>query len=253
VKRHVRLVTVIALITLIAGVAAGVATIYRGADEDPPVRRPVREAAAAALLEDNTLVLFDSSGAVTSRRRLGRAPAEPLGAKYLAADGAGDLRAIVPGDQRDELVFLDRRGDIVRRVPLPSGIHFRALEVGQSSGRHFLAGEVETDRVTEFDGPARSAVAAVLSPTGDLLATSTLREPGDDTVQGASFDWHVYDIAVDREERRIFVSYHGPNTAGADRIAYDGRELKRCEAPLSSTGCIRKVHGAVEQSLAEWA
>jgi hypothetical protein len=50
-----------------------------------------------------------------------------------------------------------------------------------------------------------------------------------------------------RDERRVFLSYHGENTGGADWVTFSADRLSRCSSQhAANTGCIALVHGAIE-------
>lgn len=135
-------------------------------------------------------------------------------------------------------------GRVSKRIALPHGVDFRAIEVGEATGRIYLAGEAATSQRTKEGGPARSAIAVVLSPEGNVVARRTLRRPGAGGRLGP-LDWQVHDIAVSPDEQNVFVSYHGFNTEGADRVAVSGGDLRRCRS-RPTVACIARVHGAID-------
>lgn len=207
-------------------------------------RAPPNSGAVAVLLEDNTLLILNGTGRVLHRVRLGRPTPQPLGARYLALGQSGSLVVVVSGRSRDVLVLASRRGRVIRRIALPKGIHFRAIETGRS-GLIFLAGEVATTHAAKFGTLAKRAVFTVMSPAGRLLSTTTLRRPDGERPGRGPLDWSVYDTAVNRDDRRVYVSYHGPNTGGADWVNV-GRGLpRRCSSASESEPCIKRVHGSI--------
>jgi hypothetical protein len=213
--------------------AAGVAFLARS---EPP------RASVAVLLEDNTLLLLDRSGDEIRRVRLRNAPKQRTMGRYLVV-GAGRIHALLPGDRRDRLAVLDFDGQVVKKATLPLGVRFRALAVGGRTQRVFLAGERETAAANGFGGRAAAAVLVVLSSEGTVVATATLRSPQPHAPR--VLDWRIDDLAIAHDERRAFVSYHGPNTGGADMIELADAAPERCSSP-ARVSCIEDVHGAVE-------
>ena len=199
------------------------------------------------LLEDNTLLGIDAGGRVVRRTRLGRRPRSPLGARYLALAAKTELRVIVSGDTRGVLAVVDAAdGRVRRRTPLPAGLTFRTIEVGPRTGRTYLGGERRTQLPNGFGGRANAAVATVLARSGRELATRILRVPQRGPRRGEASDWQLYDSALARGEGRVFFSYHGPNTQGADRVDVGTRgSLSRC-ASGGRNACLPSVHGAIE-------
>jgi hypothetical protein len=128
---------------------------------------------------------------------------------------------------------------VTRRYALPPRTTFRAIAVGQRTGRLYLAGNTPS-----------AAVGAVLAPaSGRYLAQTTLRGGG---------DWLVLGISVADDERSLYVSYHGSSTTGADRVAVRGRGLARCRdrtppriACLSEHGNVRAWRGSVVATTGE--
>lgn len=200
--------------------------------------------ALALLLDDNTLVTVDGSGRQLRRTGLGHSPARPFGARYIASTAQRGLLLIVPGDLQDELAFATAEGRILKRIVLPRGVDFRAIEVGEATGRVYLGGEAATSQLTKEGSAARSAILTVVSSEGDVIATRTLRRPSPEGRFGP-MDWQVYDIAVSPDERNVFLSYHGFNTGGADRIEVNGNELRRCPS-IPTVSCIARIHGTID-------
>lgn len=201
-------------------------------------------AAAFILLENNTAMVLDRTGAVLRRMRLGRPVRRVVAGRFLAIAPGRELRVVVPGERRDSLAFVTSDGRELRRVELPSGVQYVAIEAGRSTGRLYLAGEISTGRQTAFGNRARKAVLTVLSPDGKPVSTVVLREPAPGRF-GPS-DWWVHDIAVAPDEARIFVSYHGANTGGADGVTFTGERLVRCASGVPGKACIQSVHGSVQ-------
>lgn len=228
---------------VVGGSIAAAVTLTRAIDSSDGTG--TESPALALLLEDNTLVLLDRRGRRVRRVNLGHPPKRPLGASYIASTAEGRrLILVVPGDPRDELVLAPVEGRVSKRIALPHGVDFRAIEVGEATGRIYLAGEAATSQRTKEGGPARSAIAVVLSPEGNVVARRTLRRPGAEGRLGP-LDWQVHDIAVSPDEQNVFVSYHGFNTEGADRVAVSGDGLRRCRS-RPNVACIARVHGAID-------
>jgi hypothetical protein len=90
------------------------------------------------------------------------------------------------------------------------------------------------------DGRTGSAAAP-----GRHVVTKTLRVPQSARPRPSALDWEIYDIAVELDERRIFFSYHGPNTTGADWLEVGRGTLARCRS-TARAACLAAVHGAIE-------
>jgi hypothetical protein len=83
-------------------------------------------------------------------------------------------------------------------------------------------------------------VVTVVGPTGADVQTTTVRAT-------KGYDWWIIDGAVAHDESRIYVSYHGGWTTGADWMAVTGDALERCTARSApGNGCVARVHGGVE-------
>jgi hypothetical protein len=195
--------------------------------------------AVAVLLEDNSLLMLGRTRGVVNRVRLARPSAQPMGGRYLARTRSGNLVAVAPGRKKDVLAIVNARGRVIRRVTLPSGIHFRAIELGASTGRVFLGGEITTTRATKFGTLAKTAVLTVMSLSGQGFATTKLRRPDGHGSRLGPLDWSIYDIAVSRDEQRVYVSYHGSNTDGADWIDV-GRDVSTRCLSSSEPACPRR-------------
>jgi hypothetical protein len=116
---------------------------------------------------------------------------------------------------------------VKRRYSLPRAIAFRSLVRGPRSGRLYLAGNNRDD----------DALAAVLDPRSSRLEFTTVRT--------GPPDWYVFATAVSRDERRLFLSYHGTRTTGADWLAVEGFALRRCSVQSRpDVGCLN-LHGDV--------
>jgi hypothetical protein len=137
------------------------------------------------------------------------APGEPGGADYVAVVNAGTAGLVTSYSLRD------------------GGGVYHALAVGPSTGRLYLFG----DR-------SRTAIVTVLDPAnGSELANWTART-------GGGYDWFPYEGAVSSDEREIFISYHGDDTAGIDRFQISGGELVRCDPVGRPNGGCIQGHGS---------
>jgi hypothetical protein len=219
-------------------VAAGCAVSSHGSGTGRP-------ASAIALLADRDVVVLRLKGHALSSRPLrvfaSATPAIPLVAgNYIAhSPDRKEIYVLSPASTdagQQFAVIRERDLRVIRRFQL-HGMIYRALTVGRRTGRLYLAGNTGTE--SSRDGETREAAwLAILSPeTGKTLASSRLRPP--------NHDWQVFSIATTADEARVWVSYHGSDTTGADWIAIMRGKRARCEArALPGQGCIRQ-HGAV--------
>jgi hypothetical protein len=201
-----------------------------------------------ALLADGRLLVVRPDGSLLAETRL--APPPPSGADravghylVLSSDGRFVL-ALVPGQPEapDQLAVVDARsGQAQMTVPLPDTTTFRGLALGPRTGRVYLFGNAgEVVRSPGLDPPAPrqvSVVVAVLDPADGRIVRGWTVRPAD------GHDWRVYQGAVSPDERRLFVSYHGPDTTGIDwlELAPDGPQ--RCpDAARPGRGCL-DAHG----------
>lgn len=202
----------------------------------PPVAAP---AVVFALLADNRLLAVRAdTGAIVASRVLaavpvGTTPRLRFSGNHLLApsrDGR-TLYALAPSDPpgADHLAIIDTASVGIRaRYALPIGMAFSALAVGPVTGRLYL-----------FGAPThgRGALVAVIDPrTGRVLARWTVH-------RGDTGDWFVYQGAVAPDERALYLSYHGSDTTGIDRLVLTGQGLRPClSANQPHVGCIR-THG----------
>jgi len=203
-----------------------------GSPAAPAVAAP---AVVFALLADNSLLAVRAdTGALVASHALTPFPASTtlqlrfVGNHLLAPSRDGrTLYALAPSDPRgaDHLAVVDTASAGVRaRYALPPGVAFSALAVGPVSGRLYL-----------FGAPthARGAFVAVVDPrTGRVLARWAVH-------RGDSGDWFVYQGTVAPDERALYLSYHGSDTTGIDRLVLTAGGLRPCSsANPPHVGCI---------------
>jgi hypothetical protein len=205
--------------------------------------RPTPPPPVVALLADGSLIEIPPNG---STRHLALAAATPPAPDaphhVLALLPRHRLAALVSLQQTTELLIVDTaRLRLLRRITLPSGMSFRSIAAGHSGMLYLFADHA-------YRGPAvggtreEAPLIAALDPTrGKVLWTDLIRAP-------ARHDWLVYRGLVSSNERRAYLSYHGPDTTGADWIALEpnGR-IRRCRIPTpAGSGCITQAHGDIE-------
>ena len=230
------------LLMLLLGMAAG-CTLLRGrhapvpATSSPPSTPASRTTTIVTLLADNHLLVATADPArVVADLRLGPAP-EPLGVSHamaLTADGS-TLYLLVPrgADQPrapDQLVTFDLATRQVRaRHPLDAATSYRSLALGPRSGQLYLFGN-------RHQAAGQAAVVAMVDPAaGTVRSRWTIRPAGGRT-------WLVYRGVVSDDERHLVVSYHGPDTTGADVLTKKGDRLARCAtATRPEAGCLASV------------
>jgi hypothetical protein len=239
--RHILVMVLFCGLTLFA---AGCDSLSPG-DEDSPIAAR-REPAFVVLLENNRLLALDSNGRVVWRLSLGPRAGEPVGARYVSVAGPNRFGLVVPGPTRDQLVYVSASGRVHRRIALPAGVRFRAIAQGSESGRVYLAGEIRTSRPTQFEGFAHKPVIVMLSSNGRVQARTTLHDVTEDAPGGGPSDWRIYGFALAANETRLFISYHGPNTSGADWVDVGKGSLSACPRRPGRATCIPEIHGALE-------
>jgi hypothetical protein len=198
----------------------------------PPKTSP--KSIALALLLDGRLVRVSLPVGVVAAPVLLSRGAIPTTGHYLAHDANGrTLFALVnrAGGKRDVLVVVDvATGEVRARYELTGEAHFGSVAIGSRTGRIYL-----------FGNRGRSAIVAIRAPDGRIeLGRWTARG-------GRSGNWSVYRGVVSEDERLLYLSYHGPDTSGADVFRVD--EQRRAECPIPpkpSLGCFHLVHGNME-------
>ena len=175
------------------------------------------EPGVVALLANREVLRVDATGRVLARTMVGaRDPHADAVGSYLglSRDGARLFVLSPPGGGAEggqALAVLDPVSlQRIVAVALPRGLVFRSLVVGPRTGRLYVSGNAA-------GGASICAAPPVESPRWRCAAVRP---------RGARLDWRVLDSAVSPDERRLLVSYHGPNTTGADWVAT--ATLARC-------------------------
>jgi hypothetical protein len=204
--------------------------------ESKDVTRPPKHPKniAFALLVDGRLLRVSLPvGRVGATLLLSRGSIPATG-HYLALGGdARTLFALVNRGRGkpDVLVAVAiATGEMRASYELIGDAHFGSIAVGARTGRIYLFGNRD-----------RSAVVAVRAPDGGVeLARWTART-------GRNGNWSVYRGVLSKDERLLYVSYHGPVTSGADVFRVDEQRRVECPTPPKPRlGCFRLVHGNME-------
>lgn len=200
---------------------------------------------AFALLSDNSVIqIWLGVEAKTRRRVLAPPSPNPVPGHYFAASKQGHSLFVLTsgGGSRSATLFaLDpitlRTKD---RYTLPAGVEFRSLAVGPKTGDLYLFGNRAGSRLNEVGYPEQDVIVGVINPQDEALTVTTVR-----SARGR--DWLVYRGVVSADERRLFISYHGSDTTGADFLRISGKRLSRCTVKTRpGQGCIGDVHGNIE-------
>lgn len=191
------------------------------------------DGAVYTLLADNRLVAL-LPGRTTVEHRLGTTPRVPSVGRYmeLAADGE-TLFVLAPGSpgRPAHVAVIDARTARLRALITvqDADTTYRSLAVGRRSGKLYI-----------FGNRARDAIVRVIDPGSGAIEDEWLAR------RSGGRDWYVYQGAVTHDETAMYISYHGPDTTGIDRLAIGKRALEQCpRATEPGVGCIRG-HGAIE-------
>jgi hypothetical protein len=202
-----------------------------------PIRR-----SAFALLADGTLLKFSlARPRAKTRVRVDPPPSGP--GHYLAfSPSRSTLYALSEGGALTRLSAATLNGRVRAEIPSsfpgPGVVAYRSLAVGPRTGDVYVfANHVLPSLAGGALLPIEFAVVDILDR--DLAWKREV------AVRGTPYDWRVYRGAVSRTEDRLFVSYHGTTTTGADSVDSAGRRLGCDEPPRPDEGCLR-VHGNVE-------
>lgn len=202
---------------------------------------------AFALLANGRLIRIDLATARVLRSRVvSPRPARIVEGRSLALNRSRTRLYVLAGrvDGPQEIVTVEAATLIVRRrSPLPDDLVFRSILVGPQSGNLYLfANTLPTDA-------GSAAVVVVVRAADGLIRTRQELRPADGR------NWFVFDAAIDRDERRTYVSYHGgcipatlPRcTTGADAF-YVGASFSRCSSePTQNAGCLTRAHGQIHE------
>jgi hypothetical protein len=158
-----------------------------------------------------------------------------------------DLVALAHGGKQDVLVMVDlENGRVSRRLPLPRGIDFRAVD-RTPSGLVVIGGNAPSGKKTLDDVDAQTAFLAIVDPGLRRLRLKKLRSVETPHERFGYPDWQIADVGVAADDSFAVVTYHGVNTTGADVIPLGDGEAISCTPTTSVTaGCIEVIHGAVE-------
>ncbi|MGH3071282.1 MAG: hypothetical protein ACRDNB_03295 [Gaiellaceae bacterium] len=194
------------------------------------------ESTLFVLLTDNRLLRVSGQGEVLSRTRL--APAADTFASFGnlldAGPDGGTVYALARG-ARQRVVVIDADGIVVDRIALPRQIVWRRLAVGPRTGRLYLAGDVEGSKKNELGAPELSVHLLVLSPSGERLELTKLRDSG-------GRDWYVHRLTVASDESSVLVSYHGSDTTGTDVVTLAPVRPCADSSPVYAA-CLAHNHG----------
>jgi hypothetical protein len=219
---------------LLAGiaVAAALAACSGGgaAKGSPP------PASLVELLADRRLVeVSPARGAVERRRRVGRrTPVAGATGSYLAAT-RDRLFALVPaaaGAPQVVRSFTARGLRPVRRYRLPPGIVFRSLQASRDGSRLYAAGNRGT--AAHVGAPV---VVAIDAGSGRVVGTRAVRP-------AAGRSRLVLDTALSHDGALLLVSYHGPDTTGADWVPLRDPGRRCVDRTPPSVACLT-LHGGV--------
>jgi hypothetical protein len=209
------------------------------------VAAPRTDVRVYALLADNSLVLSGGEREVDVAHLGLRGDTFGTG-RYLAWSGPTlyVLGATPPGGA--VIAVVDGPTAELRRtlaVTTEPNVFYRGISVGPRSGLLYLFGNRirGPDRAAgPHGGPPLDAIVSVVdSQDGALLRTWTAR-----AFDGAS--WFVWQGAVTADEAALYLSYHGPDTTGLDRLEIRGDALVGCGAPDGrGTACLI-THGGFE-------
>jgi hypothetical protein len=191
-----------------------------------------------ALLSDRGLLKVSATdGRVLRSIRLGtRAPPAGAVSDFIAPSrDPKRLFVLVPaaGRDRQSIVELDSATlKIQQRFPLPAGMVFRSLQTGPRSGRLYVLGNRGTDR------NVNAPILLVLDQNSGAIADPIIIRPAHGR------DWYVTDAAISSDERYLAVSYHGPDTTGADWISLSEAPKVCSDRTPAYLACIR-LHGDI--------
>lgn len=193
----------------------------------------------AAIDARGTVALFDgASGVRLAERATGPGTYQDVGG-VLAVDSSRHvlwvLTAFVSFEVPQQALALDSKSlepIAVLQLPYPRTA-FRTIVVGTDTG--YVVGNV---------GGTTVIVLELNLTTREVAADPFEFNPG-----AGSNSWPVMGVSLSRNERTLFVSYHGGSTTGTDVLVRDGPKWKQT-CPLtrpdrpSNVGCLEN-HGMV--------
>lgn len=191
------------------------------------------------LLADNHLLkLALPGGVVVARQRLGRPSPDARGSHVMALDGDGRIVHVVVSDgpgRHSRVVAVDAATLRLRaRHPLEAGSVYRSLAIGPRTGHLYLFGNQPSA------AGASVVVVRLEETTGKAVGRWSLH-------RADRWDWRVYRGVVSADEEQIAISYHGPDTSGADVLSIEtGRRIPCWRAPPSGSGCAATAHGRLD-------
>jgi hypothetical protein len=201
-------------------------------------RQQRSEAILVALLADRRLVeVSPESGRVLARASVGvAAPSAAATGAYIAAPQSGKrFFVLVPyagGRKQDVQEIAASDLTTLRSYRLPGGIVFRSLETSRDGKRLYVLGN--RGEANQIGAPM---LAVIDTASGRLLAKTTLRA-------SAGRHWLVFDAALSADGNLLAVSYHGPDTTGADWLRLN-QISKRCTDRTPPAVACLSLHGEV--------
>jgi hypothetical protein len=118
----------------------------------------------------------------------------------------------------------------------------RGIQVGQRTGDVYRFGNVVLPKLISAPGEAPVNAQRVVV---DVMDAAALRQKAMWEWGSDSYDWRVYRGALSPDESRVYVSYHGMSTTGADTFDTHGNRVSCAEKSRPNEGCL-EVHGNVE-------
>ena len=206
-------------------------------------RRPgpwlIHEGELFVLLTDNQLLRLSEDGEVLSRTRLAAAPGTfpSYGSLLAASPDRHTVYALVRG-KAQQVAAIDRDGAGRESHQLPGDVTWRRLAVGPKTGRLYLAGNVPGARRNSLGNVELGVRLLVLSPNGDHLSQTNIRE-------AAGGDWYVQSLTIAEDESSVLVSDHGSDTTGSDLVRLD--PIRTCRDTTPKWGaCLARNHGRAQ-------
>jgi hypothetical protein len=128
-------------------------------------------------------------------------------------------------------------GQLLKRFELPRGPVYRSLTVGPRTGRLYLAANERPEAASSSQ--REGAAVYVADPgSGRILSVTQVRDR-------FKYDWRVFSTTVSSDESRLWISYHGTDTTGADSLTIDGLRLRHCASQADGGIACVNLHGRV--------